>query len=108
MPLSEIQLAGSDHSSVEQSRVIGASEAETLRFACPDLRCDRLCIVERNERIEVVTSFISYGETNGVAVEKTIKNISGAAVKIETAATLVLGGAGVGAALENADKTYFT
>ena len=108
LPLSEIQLAGSDHSSVEQSRVIGASEAETLRFVSHDLRCDRLCIVERNERIEVVTSFISYGETNGVAVEKTIKNISGAAVKIETAATLVLGGAGVSAALENADKTYFT
>lgn len=53
-------------------------------------------MVEQNERIEVVTSFIFYGETNGVAVEKTIKNIADAAVKIETAATLVLGGAGVG------------
>ena len=53
---------------------------------------NRLCAVEQNECIEVITLFISYVKTNGVAVEKTIKNISDAAVKIETAATLVLGG----------------
>lgn len=107
-PLSEIQLAGGARPSLSHNLCIGASEAETLRFVSHEIKGNQLCIVEKNKYIEVVTSFISYGETNGVAVEKTIKNISGAAVKIETAATLVLGGAGVSAALENADKTYFT
>ncbi len=108
LPLSEVQLAGGAHPTVNFNLCIGTSEAASLRYVSHEFCSDRLCVVEQNERIEVVTSFIFYGETNGVAVEKTIKNISDAAVKIETAATLVLGGAGVGAALENADKTYFT
>ncbi len=108
LPLSEIQLAGMARPSVNQNLCIGTSESASLRYVSHEIGSDRLCIVERNERIEAVTLFISYGETNGVAVEKTIKNISGAAVKIETAATLVLDGAGVGVTLENADKTYFT
>lgn len=108
LPLSEVQLAGGAHPTVKFNLCIGTSEAASLRYVSHEFCSDRLCVVEQNERIEVVTSFIFYGETNGVAVEKTIKNISDAAVKIETAATLVLGGAGVGAALENADKTYFT
>lgn len=108
LPLSEVQLAGGAHPTANFNLCIGTSEAASLRYVSHEFCSDRLCVVEQNERIEVVTSFIFYGETNGVAVEKTIKNISDAAVKIETAATLVLGGAGVGAALENADKTYFT
>lgn len=108
LPLSEVQLAGGAHPTVNFNLCIGTSEAASLRYVSHEFCSDRLCVVEQNERIEVVTSFIFCGETNGVAVEKTIKNISDAAVKIETAATLVLGGAGVGAALENADKTYFT
>ena len=108
LPLSEIQLAGGARPSVNHNLCTGTSEAASLRYVSHEICGDRLCIVERNERIEVVTLFIPYDETNGVAVEKEIKNISGAAVKIETAATLVLGGAGVGAVLENAEKTYFT
>lgn len=91
-PLSEIQLAGGARPSLSHNLCIGASESASLRYVSHEIKGARLCVVEQNERIEVVTLFISYGETNRVAVEKTIKNISGVAVKIETAATLVLGG----------------
>ncbi len=108
LPLSEVQLTGGARPSVNQNLCVGTSEAETLRYVSHGVSGNRLCIAERNERIEVVTSFIAYGNTNGVAVEKTVKNISGAAVIIETAATLVLGGAGIGATVDGADTTYFT
>ncbi len=108
MPLSEVQLTGAARSSVNQNLCIGTSEADLLRYVSHESSADRLCIIERNERVEVVSTFIAYGDANGVSVEKTIKNISDSVQKIEMATTLVLGGAGVGATIRSADQTYFT
>ena len=62
LPLSEIQLAGGARPSVNQNLCIGTSEAASLRYVSHELSCDHLYIVERNERIEVVSSFFSYSD----------------------------------------------
>ena len=107
LPLSEIQLAGEARPSVNDNLCIGSGGAETLKYLSREICGERLQITERNDKIEVQTVFTAYSDTNGVAVEKSIKNISCGAIKIETAASLVLCGAGVGATIENAAKTYF-
>ena len=90
VPLSEIQLAGGSHATVNDNFMIGTSEADTLRCVSFESERDRLVIVEQNDNIEVVTEFKTYSDTNTFSVQKTIRNISQFPITIETAASLVL------------------
>ena len=82
-----------------------AEEWNSLVYSSHELSKNGLTVVEKSDRLEVITSFTRYENTNAIAVEKEIKNISGRAQKIEEAATLIL--SGVGGGVENAKPTNF-
>ena len=105
MPLSEIQLVGGNGQAVYSTSFVGGSESANLRYVSHEIGNNLLLIVERSERLEIETRFISYNNTNAIAVEKSVKNISDSVQSIEKVSTLVLNG--VGGGMDNADKTFF-
>lgn len=105
MPLSEIQLVGGNGQAVYSTSFVGGSESANLRYVSHEIGNNLLLIVERSERLEIETRFISYNNTNAIAVEKSVKNISDSVQSIEKVSTLVLNG--VGSGIDNADKTFF-
>ncbi len=105
MPLSNVQLVGGNSKGGCSTSFVGGSESDELRFDSYDVSENVLSITEKSRKLKIVTDFIAYENTNAVAVEKTVQNVSGGTVKIENISTLTLNG--VGGGIDYADKTYF-
>lgn len=60
MPLSEIQLVGGNSQAVYSTSFVGGSESANLRYVSHEIGNNLLLMVERSERLEIETRFISY------------------------------------------------
>ena len=105
LPLTEIQTAGGDTQSVCSSLSIEKSDGADFLYVTHEMQESTLRIIERNERLEVETRFLSFADTNTIAVTKTLRNISSHPLTLESVSTVILNG--IGSGIDRPEQTYF-
>ena len=106
LQIAEVQLAGENHAIDGAHRMVRTSEGAALRYAEHRIEGDCLEIVQRSPRVEVVTVFRAYADTNAIRIFSRVKNIAEEPVVLTAASAFELHGFGAGGCTE-AKNLYF-
>lgn len=83
-----LDFAGGDSSG--RYRHTTSNETRTLKYVSHTQEKNRLIIVQKNENVQVVSTYESYGDTNAIRITQELTNISGEEQCLELANTVGL------------------
>jgi alpha-galactosidase len=90
----DIHVAGSNYDSRGSAKQHLSSETESLRYISYTEAHNELTIVQANDRISVVTHFVSYDDTNTIRVWNDVTNISDKPIRLEAVSSFMCYGFG--------------
>lgn len=79
----EVQLLGEYTPTHFGNKIMQTSEGISLKYVSHEIQGNRLTVIQRSERVEVITHFEGYDDTNAIRIYNEVKNITDREIIIE-------------------------
>lgn len=103
----EVHIAGENKNTHMGAKMIRSSEGDRLHYRSHKISDNQITIVQHSSKIETITEFTTYDDTNAVRIQTTIKNISDSHIILEEVSAFCISGFGDKNAPENMYLTRF-